>query len=111
MPVSNTQRKPADEIQAELGQRVRRLRLHQQIAQSELAEKSGVSERAIRTLEKGAGSSVHTLILILKALGADENMASIAPQATAEHMAGKPAAQRVARDRPGTKDTDKSAGA
>ena len=59
-----------DELAAELGERLRALRLSQAWTQATVADKAGVSLRALRDLEAGRGSTVLTLIRVLKALGA-----------------------------------------
>jgi len=57
-----------DEILAELGQRLRRTRLRENMGQFALAEVSGVGERTLRKLEKGDNVRLSTLIDLLRAL-------------------------------------------
>ena len=56
------------ELQILLGERLRRLRLNRNLDQLTTAEKAGVSEKALRNLEAGRGSTVETLLRVLKAL-------------------------------------------
>lgn len=77
----------ANELQAELGAQIRRIRIRQDMDQRETAEKAGVSERAVRGLETGTGSTLRTLVLVLKALNAIDNIQAIAPQASVSPMA------------------------
>ncbi|MGB8635787.1 MAG: helix-turn-helix transcriptional regulator [Rhodanobacteraceae bacterium] len=84
--MSATTRKTAMELQADLGSRLRELRKGMGLSQAELARDSGISERSIRNLEKGEGSSIHTLVLVLKALGADGDIEAIAPAPSVSPM-------------------------
>lgn len=94
--------KTPDEIQALLGERVRRLRLNRNQDQAQIAAKAGVSERALRSLEAGKGSQLITLIRVLKALEALGSLDALAPEPSISPMAmlgrGK-APQRASRPR------------
>jgi transcriptional regulator with XRE-family HTH domain len=52
------------QLQCELGTRLRSLRLAHNFDQRTTAEKAGVSERALRNLESGRGSTVETLVRV-----------------------------------------------
>lgn len=71
-----------DEMEADLGGKLRTLRLFKNLDQRTLAERAGVSVRALRSLEAGQGSSLKTLVRVVRALGRQEWLASIAPIAT-----------------------------
>jgi transcriptional regulator with XRE-family HTH domain len=71
-----------DELQRELGQRLRRLRLARNADQRALADKAGISEKALRNLESGHGSSIETLVRVLKALNLVECIEMLAPTPT-----------------------------
>ena len=75
----NTGKSP-DEIAAGLGDRLRALRLAADLTQAVVADKAGVSERSLRDLEAGQGSTVQTLVRVLKALGADDVIDALAPR-------------------------------
>lgn len=60
--------KTPEELQWILGERLRRLRLDRNLDQRITAEKAGISEKALRNLEAGRGSTLETLIRVLKAL-------------------------------------------
>lgn len=77
----------SDELQALLGDRVRRIRLRQGKDQAHTAIKAGVSERALRSLELGNGSSLHTFLLVLKALGALDTLDTLLPAPRVSPMA------------------------
>ncbi|MBW8311755.1 MAG: helix-turn-helix domain-containing protein [Rhizobium sp.] len=76
-----------EEIQSELGERLRQLRLGRRLTQAGLASRAGVSPRALRALESGEGSNLVTLIRVLKALEALASLDALAPQPTVSPMA------------------------
>src|SRR5476651_129827 len=90
------------ELQAALGERVRKLRLSRNMDQRATADKAGVSEKALRNLETGRGSTVETLLRILKALDFVQGIELLAPEVTVDPLAllrsSKPQ-QRVRRPR------------
>lgn len=95
-----------EEIQGQLGERVRRLRLNRNQDQAHVAAKAGVSVRALRGLEAGAGSQLITLIRVMKALESLDSLDALAPEPSISPMAmlgrGKPP-QRASRPRRKTK--------
>src|ERR1035437_2987773 len=94
--------KTPEELQIALGERVRRLRLARNVDQRATAGKAGISEKALRNLESGHGSTVETLLRTLKALGYVQGIEMLAPEATVDPLAllhtAKPQ-QRVRRPR------------
>lgn len=60
-----------DELLTAIGQDLRQLRKQAGLSQALLAQKAGISERALRNLESGQGSSLATFIGVLKALRQD----------------------------------------
>jgi transcriptional regulator with XRE-family HTH domain len=90
------------ELQIALGERVRRLRLARNIDQRATADKAGISEKALRNLEAGRGSTVETLLRTLKALDSLQGIEMLAPEVTVDPLAllhaSKPP-QRVRRPR------------
>jgi transcriptional regulator with XRE-family HTH domain len=91
-----------EELQADLGERLRRLRLSRNMDQRATADKAGISEKALRNLETGRGSTVETLLRTLKALDHLQSMEMLAPEVTVDPLAllhsPKPQ-QRVRRKR------------
>lgn len=71
-----------EEMEAELGEKLRRFRLNKNLDQKTLAERSGISVRALRNLEGGQGSTVKTLISVLRTLGREEWLQTVAPVPT-----------------------------
>ena len=89
------------EMELALGARLRALRLDRNIDQKTLAERAGVSVRALRNLEGGLGSTLRTLTSVLRALGRSEWLQSIAPVATINPlMLTRAAAPRQRSSRP-----------
>ena len=72
--------KTPEELQVLLGQRLQALRLSRNYGQRELADKAGVSLRAIHNLEAGAGSTLGTFLRGLKALNAVDVIETLVPQ-------------------------------
>lgn len=74
--------KSPEELQVELGRRVRQLRLSRNLDQRTVAEKGGIARAALQNLEPGRGSSVQTLVRTLKALNFLEGIEIFAPEPT-----------------------------
>jgi transcriptional regulator with XRE-family HTH domain len=70
------------ELQQLLGGRIRRIRLNRNLDQRTTAEKAGISEKALRNLESGRGSTVETLLRVLKALDYLQGLDVLAPEAS-----------------------------
>ena len=68
-----------DEIEAELGERLKTLRIHRNLDQKTIAARAGISVRTLRNLESGSGSSLHTLIQVVRVLGRESWFETIAP--------------------------------
>lgn len=69
-----------EELQTILGERLRRLRLNRNLDQLTTADKAGISEKALRNLEAGRGSTVETLLRVLKALDYLQGLELLAPE-------------------------------
>lgn len=70
------------ELEAVLGEQVKKLRLSRNIDQALLAERAGISRRALQNLEAGAGSSTASLLSVVRALDREDWLALLAPTAT-----------------------------
>jgi transcriptional regulator with XRE-family HTH domain len=68
-----------DQWEAILGDQVRRVRIAQSLDQARLAELADVSVGAVSNLERGKGSSLRTLIGVLRALGRTDWIESLGP--------------------------------
>jgi transcriptional regulator with XRE-family HTH domain len=90
------------ELQIALGERLRRLRLARNVDQQATAEKAGVSKKALGNLEAGRGSTVETLLRVLKALDSTQGIELLAPEITVDPLAmlrGTKPQRRVRRPR------------
>jgi len=65
--------------QAFLGAQCRELRVRANLTQSELAEHAALSVGAVKLLERGVGSSLVSLIKILRVLKRTDWLAALAP--------------------------------
>ena len=87
------------ELQTLLGERMRRLRRARGLDQRATAEKAGISEKALRNLEGGHGSTVETLLRALKALDSLDGIEMLVPEPTVNPLALLPRRVRRARER------------
>ena len=75
------------ELQAILGEQIRSLRFFRNFDQRTTAEKAGISEKALRNLEGGRGSTVESLLRVLKALDSLEGIEMLAPKPSVNPLA------------------------
>lgn len=71
-----------DELETDVGEKLKTLRIHRNLDQATLAERAGISVRALRNLEAGNGSSLRTLLAVVRALGRVSWLDTIAPVPT-----------------------------
>jgi DNA-binding XRE family transcriptional regulator len=71
-----------EEIEISLGDDIKNLRLQTNLEQKTLAERAGVSLKAIQNLENGNGSTLKSLVKIVRALGRESWFGTIAPVAS-----------------------------
>ena len=69
----------SSQIEANLGERITRIRLARNMTQTQLAGEAGVTIRTIRRLEKGQGVSLDTLIRVMMALGIQDHLKTMLP--------------------------------
>jgi len=65
------------ERERELGAQVRALRRTRGLTQQQSADRANVSVGAVKNLESGAGSTVRTLVRVLRALDADDWLSTV----------------------------------
>ena len=70
------------DLEADLGTKLRLLRLDRNLEQLTVAERAGVSLNSLKRLEAGRGSTTHTLLSIVRALGREDWVKTIAPVVT-----------------------------
>ena len=75
-------RHTTEEWAALLGESLKALRLDRNLDQRTLGARAGVSLHALKNLESGAGATVRTFVQVLRALGREEWLKSLAPVAT-----------------------------
>lgn len=66
-------------VLAEIGERIKKQRLNQNITQIEIAEKAGVSRSVIQKLERGENCMFSGLIRVLRVLGQLDQLDSFLP--------------------------------
>lgn len=94
--------KTAEELEEQLGQQIRNLRILRNLAQSELAERAGVALNAVKRLESGQTSTTKSLVKVLKTLNRTEWLGTLAPQVTVnplQQVTSKAPRQKVFRSR------------
>ncbi len=69
-----------EDWESDIGSQIRRARLDLDISQEELARRANVSLGAVKTIERGDGSTLKTLIRIVRALGRQDWLAELAPE-------------------------------
>ena len=89
------------DLEAELGSKLRLLRLDRNLQQATLAERAGVSLNSLKRLELGRGSTTHTLLSVLRAFGREDWLKTIAPVATINPLTMPRAAKPRQRARGG----------
>jgi transcriptional regulator with XRE-family HTH domain len=68
-------------VLAEIGRRIQAERLNQNVAQADLAERAGISRRALQHLEGGRGCTLSLLLRALRALGRLDAVDLMLPEA------------------------------
>jgi transcriptional regulator with XRE-family HTH domain len=76
-----------DELQAVLGKQLQELRIAKNMNQIATADKAGISEKALRNLEAGRGSTIETLVRVLKALDSLDGLRLLAPKPSVSPLA------------------------
>ena len=71
-----------EEFESDVGDQLKTLRLRQNIDRATLALRAGCSVSALKNLENGAGSTLRTLIAVVRALGREDWLRGVAPMST-----------------------------
>lgn len=71
--------KTPEEMEIEFGRQLRDLRLRRNIDQRQLAEQAGVALNAVKNLENGRGSTLSSLVKVLRSLGRADWLETLAP--------------------------------
>ena len=99
-----------EELEVEIGDQLRSLRVNRNIDKKTLAERAGVSLRALRNLEGGAGTTLRTLVSVVRALGRQDWLRTVGPVASINQlMLSRTAQPRQRASRP-RRSTDSGVG-
>lgn len=71
-----------EEFEIDIGEQIKSLRLRKNIERTTLASRAGCSVSALKNLESGNGSTLRTLIAIVRSLGREDWLRNVAPGAT-----------------------------
>lgn len=71
-----------EEFEADVGEQIKLLRLKQNIDRATLSLRAGCSLSALKNLENGAGSTLRTLIAVVRALNREDWLRHVAPMTT-----------------------------
>lgn len=88
------------ELEQKLGEAIKSLRLQKNLTRQTVCERSGISLTALRNLECGNGANTHSLIRVVRTLGRQDWIFSLAPLVSINplHMVrNKPIRQRASR--------------
>ena len=81
-----SQHRRVDEWEAEVGAQIRELRLRRDQRQRDLARDANVSVAALQRLEGGKGSTLATLVAVLRALERESWLEQLAPPVSVSPM-------------------------
>jgi len=73
-------RRSIDDYETRIAEQIRALRIRNDLDQAALAEVANVSLGTIQNLEQGKGSSLRTVIKVVRALGREEWLERLDPQ-------------------------------
>lgn len=93
-----------DDILVELGKRIQRLRLDQNLRVEDLAQKAGVSPRTLGRMESGTGVGIEHWIRVLRGLGRLQALDSFLPQPTVSPIQLVKMGGRIRRRASGSRD-------
>lgn len=97
------------ELLSSLGDQLRQERVRQRLEQRDVAQRAGVARTAVSRVENGQGGTLGTFVAIVRALGKEDWIASLAPQVSVSPMdlitRRRTAPQRVRNPRSTNPDT------
>jgi transcriptional regulator with XRE-family HTH domain len=88
------------ELQADIGQQLRLLRLRQSVDQRQLAREAGVALNVVKRLESGRGATLKSFIKVLRVLGRVDWLSTLSPSVSVsplQMVKAKWARQRASR--------------
>lgn len=69
----------SEQIVADLGRRLGRLRLASNVTQADLADKAGIGARTLARIEGGEGGTIDSLVRVITALGLRSHLEALLP--------------------------------
>ncbi len=91
--------KTVEEAERDLGEQVRTRRLRADRTAQDVATEAGVSTKTVLNLERGQGSTITSLVKVLRALGADDWLETLTPPEVVSPIAVVESARRADRPR------------
>ncbi|CAL4870034.1 hypothetical protein MMA231_04332 (plasmid) [Asticcacaulis sp. MM231] len=79
MSTNNVSIETVGHFEAQLGDRLSKLRLSRNLTRAQLAKETGTSQRTLARLEAGEGGSLDSFIRVLLALNLETNLLSVLP--------------------------------
>jgi transcriptional regulator with XRE-family HTH domain len=76
----------SEDFLGEFGDQIRRLRIKNELDQAQLAAKANISKGAVRNIENGKGSSLKTVIQVIRALGKEQWLQTLYPTVSISPM-------------------------
>jgi transcriptional regulator with XRE-family HTH domain len=73
---------PIHNLQTQLGRQIESYRLARNLRQQDVAQAAGLGLSSITRLEQGKGATLETLIRVLRALGCEDRLGLLLPDAT-----------------------------
>ena len=86
MPYTENNSKPVHTLMHDLGSRLERFRLSQNLRQEDVAREAGVSRITVGKLEGGDGGSLDTFLRVMRALGLGDRILDLVPDASLSPM-------------------------
>ncbi len=98
--------KPVTILAKDLGASLAAYRLSRNLRQGDVAAQAGVSRGVVARLETGEGGTLDSLIRVLKAMGLEERIDTLVPQARLSPLDPRSAGEPRQRARPSSDDDD-----
>jgi transcriptional regulator with XRE-family HTH domain len=99
----NAMDKPVTILTENLGKRLAAYRLSLNLRQQDVANSIGIARSTVARLETGHGGTIDTLVRVLKALGVEDRIEMIVPDARVRPLDQRPDAELRQRARPDIK--------
>ena len=86
MPYLDDSSKPVHALMRDLGNRLEKFRLSQNLRQEDVAREAGISRITVGKLEGGEGVSLETFLRVMRALGLSDRILNMVPDASISPM-------------------------